>query len=53
MAVYRLYPEKDATIWSEPTLAGLYGNAGLDQILEIGGYPEPAKTERFSPGDGL
>lgn len=40
MAVYRLYPEKDATIWSEPTLAGLYGNAGLDQILEIGGYPD-------------
>ena len=40
MAVYRIYPEKDTTIWSEPTLAGLYGNAGLDQILEIGGYPD-------------
>lgn len=40
MAIYRLNPEKDSTIGSEPTLAGLYGNAGKDQILEIGGYPD-------------
>ena len=40
MALFRIYPEKDANIWSEPTSAGLYGNAGKDEILEIGGYPD-------------
>jgi len=35
MALFRIYPEKDSTIWSEPTSAGLYGNAGLDEILNI------------------
>ena len=40
MAVYRINPEKDTTIWSEPTLAGLYGNAGKDEIVELGGYPD-------------
>jgi len=35
MSVYRIFPEKDSYIYSEiPT-----GNAGLDEILEIGGYP--------------
>ena len=40
MAVYRIYPDKDTTIWSEPNNSGLYGNAGRDEILEIGGYPD-------------
>lgn len=40
MAIYRIYPEKDTTIWSEPNTAGTYGNAGKDSILEIGGYPD-------------
>lgn len=36
MAVYRIFPEKDAFIFSEtPT-----GNAGKDEILEIGGYTD-------------
>ena len=35
MAVYRIFPEKDTFISSEaPT-----GNAGKDEIIEIGGYP--------------
>ena len=46
MAVYRIYPEKDTTIWSEPDVAGYYGNAGLDEILEIGGYPDVNLTGR-------
>lgn len=40
MAIYRIYPEKDTFIFSEPTVAGTYGNAGRDEILEIGGYPD-------------
>jgi len=40
MAIYRIYPEKDTFIFSEPTIAGIYGNAGKDEILEIGGYPD-------------
>ena len=36
MSVYRIFPEKDSYIYSEtPT-----GNAGLDEILEIGGYSD-------------
>lgn len=49
MAVYRIYPEKDTFIFSEPTVAGIYGNAGRDEILEIGGYPDAnaiARTNR-------
>lgn len=42
MAVYRIYPEKDTFINSTPTTAGLYGNAGLDEIVEIAGYPDPS-----------
>jgi len=34
MAVYRIFPEKDTFIFSESPTA----NAGLDEILEIGGY---------------
>lgn len=40
MAIFRIYPEKDSVIWSEPNSSGLYGNAGKDPILEIGGYPD-------------
>ena len=40
MAVYRIFPEKDTFISSEiPT-----GNAGRDEILEIGGYRDTANT---------
>jgi len=41
MAVYRIYPEKDTYLDSNPTVAGEYGNAGLDEILEVAGYPDP------------
>ena len=40
MAVYRIFPEKDTTIWSEPNISGIYGNAGLDEILEVGVYKD-------------
>jgi len=40
MAVYRIFPEKDAFISSEvPT-----GNAGKDEIIEIGGYADFSVT---------
>lgn len=42
MAIYRIYPEKDTFISSKPNLAGLYFNAGKDEIVEIGGYPDPS-----------
>jgi hypothetical protein len=48
MALFRIYPEKDSTIWSEPTSAGLYGNAGLDEILNIEGYPDSDLIGRSS-----
>jgi len=34
MAIYRIFPEKDAFIFSESPSA----NAGLDEIVEVGGY---------------
>jgi hypothetical protein len=40
MAIYRIYPVKDAFISSEPTIAGSYPNTGKDEILEIGSYPD-------------
>lgn len=40
MAVHRIYPQQDTTIWSKPSITGKYGNAGKDEILEIGGYPD-------------
>ena len=40
MAIYRIYPEKDSFIWSLPNDAGKYGNAGLDEVVEIGGFPD-------------
>ena len=44
MAVYRLFPEKDAFIFSESPDA----NAGLDEILEIGGYQDTSGTGETS-----
>jgi hypothetical protein len=35
MAVYKLFPNKDTFIYSEIPI----GNAGYDEMLEIGGYP--------------
>ncbi len=46
MALYRIFPEKDTFISSEPSIAGSYGNAGRDEILEIGGYPDINVTGR-------
>ena len=40
MAVYRIYPEKDTFIFSETNIAGQYGNAGKDEVVEIGGYTD-------------
>ena len=47
MAIYRIYPEKDTTIWSEPNISDLYGNAGLDEILEVGTYKDVNDTHRI------
>lgn len=44
MAVYRLFPEKDAFIFSESPDA----NAGLDEILEVGGYQDTSGTGETS-----
>lgn len=44
MAVYRIFPEKDTFISSETPLA----NAGLDEILEIGGYSDIAGSGETS-----
>lgn len=42
MAIYRIFPESDTFIFSEnPT-----GNAGKDEILEIGGYEDISGTGR-------
>ena len=42
MAIYRIFPESDTFIFSEtPT-----GNAGKDEILEIGGYKDISDTGR-------
>ena len=35
MAIYRIFPEKDTFIYTDQ----LTGNAGKDEIVEIGGYP--------------
>ena len=35
MAVYRLFPESDTFLYTEEVT----GNAGLDEIIELGGYP--------------
>ena len=44
MAVYKIFPEKDSFIFSEyPT-----GNAGKDEVLEIGGYPNSTNVGQTS-----
>ena len=47
MAIYRIYPQKDTIIWSESNLVGSYGNAGKDEILEIGTYKDINDTHRI------
>lgn len=42
MAIYRIFPEKDAFISSEKSTT----NTGKDEILEIGGYPDTSGTGR-------
>lgn len=58
MAVYRIKPEKDTFISSEPAISGVYRNAGKDPILQIAGYPDAndvGRTQRalikFSSAD--
>ena len=38
MAVYRIFPENDTFIYTED----IQGNAGRDEVLELGGYPVAA-----------
>jgi hypothetical protein len=40
MAVYRIFPEKDTFISTEV----ITGNAGKDEIIELGGYPNSTNT---------
>lgn len=42
MAIYRIYPESDAFLASEVTT----GNAGRDEIVELGGYEDTSGTGR-------
>lgn len=44
MAVYRIFPEKDTFIFTETPL----GNAGKDEILELGGYPNTSDIGQTS-----
>ena len=39
MAVYRIFPRKDTFIFTEQST----GNAGKDEIIEIGGYPKDSE----------
>ena len=36
MAIYRIFPEKDSFVFTEQVL----GNAGKDEVIEIGGFPD-------------
>lgn len=38
MAIYRIYLDKDASIYSEPNTANQYFNTGKDEVLDIGIY---------------
>ena len=40
MAIYRIFPEKDTFIFTETPS----GNAGKDEILELGGYPNTSEV---------
>jgi len=44
MAVYRIFPEKDTFIFSEVSSS----NAGLDEIIEVGGYYDVTGTGETS-----
>jgi hypothetical protein len=44
MAVYRIYPDKDATLYSEIP----YSNTGADEILELGAYVDNTGVPRVS-----
>lgn len=44
MAVYRIFPEKDTFIFSEASSS----NAGLDEIIEVGGYYDVTGTGEAS-----
>lgn len=44
MAVYRIFPEKDTFIFTEVAA----GNAGKDEILELGGYPNTSEVGQTS-----
>lgn len=44
MAVYRIFPEKDTFIFSEASSS----NAGLDEIIEVGGYYDVTGTGETS-----
>ncbi len=44
MAVYRIFPEKDTFIFSEASSS----NAGLDEIVELGGYYDVTGTGETS-----
>lgn len=47
MAIYRIFPSKDTTIWSEPDIQGRYGNAGKDEVVELGNYRDVNATNRI------
>lgn len=44
MAIFRIFPEKDSFIFTEKPL----GNAGKDEILELGGYPNTSEVGQTS-----
>lgn len=44
MSIYRIYPDKDATLYSEAATS----NTGKDEILEISGYQDNTGTARTS-----
>ena len=44
MAIYRIFPEKDSFIFTETPL----GNAGRDEILELGGFPNTSNVGQTS-----
>lgn len=48
MAIYRIFPEKDATIYSQQSLTGHFINTGADPILTISSYPDSFLTGQSS-----
>ena len=45
MAIYKIFPVNDATIYSHPLRQGL--NAGLDEILELTEQQSNTKTDYY------